>query len=628
MPMNFRWHSPLGAFLHDLVMIPIAWYLAYWLRFNLGTIPEYMLDRATAVLPVLVIAQGVVFWYFGLYRGVWRFASIPDLMRIGKALAVGIVAAAITIFFTFRMEGIPRTIFPLYGLLLLMLLGGPRLLYRWIREHQLDTAAEKRVLIVGAGQAGEVLARELLRTPLYGYKPVAFVDDDLAKAGSEIHGIRVVGGCDQIPAVALDKRIEFVLLAVPTAGPRNLRRIVGLCEQSGVAFRMLPLMDDLRSNRSAFHALRDVSIEDLLGREPVSLDWESISRGVSGKIVLVSGGGGSIGSELSRQLAGLNPRELYVLDNSEFNLYSVEMDLRKQFPQLALRVRLVDVCDTVSVERLFAEIQPNIVFHAAAYKHVPMLEEQAREAVRNNVLGTRTIASVAVDNHTEAFVLISTDKAVNPTNVMGASKRVAEILCQNLDAHNNRTKFITVRFGNVLDSAGSVVPLFRKQIDDGGPVTVTHPEVKRYFMTIPEACQLILEAGAIGRGGEVYVLDMGEPIKISYLAEQMITLAGRVPGDDIEIAYTGLRPGEKLFEELFHEQESLTATGMEKLLLARYREVDWPQFNLQLNALVKACEDCDEIAVRALLDKLVPEFESGRRAGRSSNVVSLDAVTR
>lgn len=626
--MNLQWRSPVGAFLHDLVMIPVAWYLAYWVRFNLGTVPEYMLDRAGAVLPILMVAQGIVFWYFGLYRGVWRFASIPDLVRIGKALAVGILVSALAIFFIYRMEGIPRTVFPLYGLLLLMLLGGPRLLYRWVREHQLYAAAEKRVLIAGAGQAGEMLARELLRTPGYGYKPVAFVDDDLTKQGSEIHGVRVLGGCDRIPSVVLDRRIDFILLAVPTAGPKNLRRIVELCERADTPFRMLPLIEALAGTRSAFQALREVSIEDLLGREPVSLDWESISRGVSGKVVLVSGGGGSIGSELSRQLAGLNPSELFVLDNSEFNLYSVEMELRHRFPRLGLRVKLIDVCDASSINRLFAEIRPDIVFHAAAYKHVPMLEEQAREAVRNNVLGTRNIASAALEHETDAFVLISTDKAVNPTSVMGASKRVAEILCQNLDAHNDRTKFITVRFGNVLDSAGSVVPLFRKQIADGGPVTVTHPEVKRYFMTIPEACQLILEAGAIGRGGEVYVLDMGEPIKISYLAEQMIVLAGQVPGEDIEIIHTGLRPGEKLFEELFHEQENLTATGTEKLLLARYREVDWPQFNLRLNVLARACQECDETAVRVLLDELVPEFESERRIRKSSNVVSLDAVTR
>ena len=277
--MNIRWRSPIGAFLHDLVMIPLAWYLAYWLRFNLGPVPEYMLERATAVLPLLMVAQGVVFWYFGLYRGVWRFASIPDLIRIAKALVVGILVAALAIFFAYRMEGIPRTVFPLYGLLLLMLLGGPRLLYRWVREHQLYAAAEKRVLIVGAGQAGEMLARELLRTPGYGYKPVAFVDDDSGKAGSEIHGVRVYLGCEQIPKLVHDRRIDFILLAVPTAGPRNLRRIVELCEKTPAAFRMLPRIQDLVGSRSPIQELREVSIEDLLGREPVSLDWESISRG-------------------------------------------------------------------------------------------------------------------------------------------------------------------------------------------------------------------------------------------------------------------------------------------------------------------------------------------------------------
>ena len=329
--MKVRWRSPLAAFVHDLVMIPLAWYLAYWVRFNLETVPEYMLERATVVLPVLMLTQGGVFWYFGLYRGVWRFASVPDLARIVKALIVGISIAAIAIFFMYRMQGIPRTVFPLYGLLMLMLLGGPRLLYRWFREHQLYTTVEKRVLIVGAGQAGEMLARELVRTPGFGYKPVAFVDDDPDKLGSEIHGVRVFGGCDRIPKVAAERRIEFILLAVPTAGSRALRRIVGLCEQTGAQLRMLPRMD-LAGNRSAIQELREVSIEDLLGREPVTLDWESIDRGVSGKVVMVSGGGGSIGGELCRQLAQLNPRELLVLDNSEFNLYSIEMELRERFP--------------------------------------------------------------------------------------------------------------------------------------------------------------------------------------------------------------------------------------------------------------------------------------------------------
>ena len=626
--MMFRWRSPMGAFVHDLVMIPIAWYLAYWVRFNLGTVPEYMLEKATIVLPMLVLSQGVVFWYFGLYRGVWRFASVPDLVRILKALVVGVSIGAITIFFLYRMDGVPRSVFPLHALLLLMLLGGPRLGYRWIREHQIYAAVEKRVLIVGAGQAGEMLVRELLRTPGYGYRPVAFVDDDRAKDGSEIHGVRVFGSCEQIPTVAEERRIDFILLAVPTASARELRRIVGLCEHTGAPFRMLPRIQDLVGNRSAVQELREVSIEDLLGREPVTLDWDSIGRGIAGKVVMVSGGGGSIGSELCRQLAQLDPSQLFVVDNSEFNLYSIEMELGERFGQLDVRVKLADVCDEIGMNRLFEEVRPDIVFHAAAYKHVPMLEGQAREAVRNNVIGTRNVATAAVASHTGTFVLISTDKAVNPTNVMGASKRVAEILCQNLDANNEDTRFITVRFGNVLDSAGSVVPLFRKQIAEGGPVTVTHPEVRRYFMTIPESCQLILEAASIGHGGEVYVLDMGEPIKISYLAEQMIVLAGKTPGQEIEVVYTGLRPGEKLFEELFHEQENLTATNVEKLLLARYRVVDWPQFNLNLEALAQACEQYEEGEVRKLLEQLVPEFDNPHHLRQASNVVQLDSAKR
>ena len=602
-------------------MIPIAWYLAYWLRFNMDSVPPYMLERATSVLPILLIAQGLVFWYFGLYRGVWRFASIPDLVRIVKALGMGVLVAAILVFFIYRMEGIPRTIFPLYGILLLLLIASPRLLYRWFREHQVTAVAKSKVLIVGAGPAGELLARELLRTPEFGYKPVAFIDDDPTKIGSEIHGVRVVGTSSSIPDQTLKLDIDYIFLVVPAAGSRNLRRIVEFCESSAVPFRMLPFLSSPSGDHSVYHAMRDVSIEDLLGRDAVSLDWDSIRQGVAEKVVLVSGGGGSIGSELTRQLAQLNLRQLIVLDNNEFNLYTVEMELRRQFPHVCVVSKLVDVCDSVDIDRVFRELRPDIVFHAAAYKHVPMLEEQARQAVRNNVFGTRTLANAAIDNGTQAFVLISTDKAVNPTNVMGASKRVAELVCQQCHVLGDSTRFITVRFGNVLDSAGSVIPLFRQQIAQGGPVTVTHPEVKRYFMTIPEACQLILEAGAIGRGGDIFVLDMGDPIEIVYLAEQMIVLTGRTPGEDIEIVFTGLRPGEKLVEELFHFQEQMTATGMDKLLLVRGGEMDWVRFKGNLDSLSKACEASDEKTVKSLLQEIVPEYQSEDSSGGISQAV-------
>jgi FlaA1/EpsC-like NDP-sugar epimerase len=368
------------------------------------------------------------------------------------------------------------------------------------------------------------------------------------------------------------------------------------------------------SGQVTLNQLREVSIDDLLGREPVALDWQAIESGLKGKKVLVTGAGGSIGAELCRQIARLQPARLILLDSGEFNLYSIEMELSKSFSRLRISRCLNDVVDRPAIEKVFAESRPEIVFHAAAYKHVPMLEDQVREAARNNVLGTRAMAEVADSFGCEAFVMISTDKAVNPASVMGTSKRAAEIFCQNLNKRS-QTRFVTVRFGNVLGSAGSVVPLFKQQIESGGPITVTHREISRFFMTIPEACQLILQASVMGDGGEIFVLDMGEPIKIAYLAEQMIRLSGKVPGEDIDITYTGLRPGEKLYEELFHEKEALQSTHHEKILLARHREFDWQRLTDILDGMVIACNNCDETGLRSLLSELVPEW-SGVEAER------------
>jgi FlaA1/EpsC-like NDP-sugar epimerase len=589
-------------------MIPIAWFAAYLLRFNLESIPSIYLNQALAILPLVVLIQGAAFWYFGLYRGVWRFASVPDFIRILKAIVVGVLVGAVAVFLLTRMQNVPRSIFPLYGLILILLLGGPRMIYRWLKERQLYVSATQRALIVGAGGAGEMLVRDILRDHGYGYQPAGFIDDAPRKLGMEVHGVRVLGSCDDIAMICKQHRIDLILIAIPSADSKEMRRIVGHCEAAGVPMRTLPRFQDLVVGRSVANELREISIEDLLGREPVSLDWQQIRAEVKGKTILVTGGGGSIGSELCRQIACLEPGALVIFDNSEFNLYSIEMELRGAHPSISLRAELGDVCDVPAVRRVFAERCPEIVFHAAAYKHVPMLESNAREAMRNNVLGTRNVAVSASENLCDAFVLISTDKAVNPGNVMGASKRVAEMICQNMGRKVPATRFITVRFGNVLDSAGSVVPLFRKQIARGGPVTVTHPEVKRYFMTIPESCQLIMEASAVGTGGEVFVLDMGEPIKINYLAEQMVRLAGKVPGTDVEINYTGLRPGEKLFEELFHPNEALVQTPHEKLLLARLRDVDWERFEASVESVEESCHTCDELALRSLLGALVPEY--------------------
>lgn len=614
------------AFAHDIVMIPVAWLGAYWLRFNLEGIPAEFWTQALRMLPVMVLVQGSLFWYFGLYRGLWRFASLPDLTRIIQSVLVGVAASAALIFFLTRLQGVPRSVFILDGFLLVLLLGGPRFVYRWFKDRRFYDNRVKNVLIVGAGHAGEMLVRDLLRDPLHSYRPVGFIDDDVAKQGKEIHGVRVVGVCEHLPELVNDLKVHLIMLALPSSRSREMQRIVGICEATGLPFRSLPGMQDLISGQVSMKDLREVKIDDLLGRESVSLDWNGIKRVVRGHNLLVTGGGGSIGSELCRQVARLEPGHLIIFEQSEFNLYTIELELRRLFPSLKLTALLGDITDPVAVERMLRVHRPAIILHAAAYKHVPMLENQLRAAVKNNVLGTRTLASLASQYDCSTFVMISTDKAVNPANIMGMTKRVAEIYCQNLNMHSS-THFITVRFGNVLGSAGSVIPLFQKQIAAGGPVTVTHPEITRYFMTIPEASQLILQAGSMGRGGEIFVLDMGEPVKIAYLADQLIRLSGKRPGEDIKIEYTGLRPGEKLYEELFHESEKLAGTTHPKILLANSRSMDFTELEQCLDQLGAACEADDINAIYDLLCRLVPEHQSrlhpeiGAGEGRSAVIV-------
>ncbi|WAK02039.1 polysaccharide biosynthesis protein [Methylobacter sp. YRD-M1] len=607
--MKFKFRSRTTIFIHDLAMVAVAWFGAYWLRFNLDVIPDRYWQDIKQDLPYVIAIQGIVFWFLGLYRGVWRFASMPDLIRITKAVIIGIGLLALSFFLYNRVEGVPRAVLPLYLFLLLLLLSVPRFCYRFWKESILMERSGKRALIIGAGAAGEMLARDLLGETNSGYVPVAFVDDDRHKRKREIRGIRVVGDIEQLPVFVQKLDIEAILIAIPSATDSQMRRIIETCELCEVPFQTLPSVKDLLSGRISRDSLRDVSIEDILGRDPIHLDWQLIADNLHGKSIMVTGGGGSIGSELCKQLARVKPARLIIFDQSEFNLYKIDADLRTFHPEIRLEAVLGDVTDRLSVRRTIQKLKPDVIFHAAAYKHVPLLENQVREAVHNNVIGTKTVAEEAIEAGIERFVLISTDKAVNPTNVMGATKRAAEILCQNLSSRDG-TRFMTVRFGNVLDSAGSVVPLFRAQIKAGGPVTVTHPDITRYFMTIPEACQLIMQAEVAGKGGEVFVLDMGEPIKIAYLAEQMIRLSGKRIGDDIEIKYVGLRPGEKLHEELFHEHERLRSTGYEKLLLANARLYDEVLWTTHIEKLVQACQQDNETEILRVLRSLVPEYQA------------------
>lgn len=597
----------LAVISHDLLMVVVAWGLAFLTRYNFS-----MSDAAWAMLwqtlVVVVVAQAIVFGITGLYKGLWRFASIPDMWNISRAAVIGVLSISLALFLFNRMEGVPRTVLLFYPIYLVFLLGVPRIAYRMWKEHGLNlknVVGRKRVLIIGAGRAGEMLARDLRREG--EYIVVGFLDDNRRLKGAKVRGIQVLGTINNFREVIEVDEVDIIMIAIPSASSKQMRRIVELCEQGSVPFRTLPRIQDLVSGRSTLTELREVAIDDLLGRDPVQLDWEGINQGLAGKTVLVSGGGGSIGSELCRQIARLGPARLVLFEKCEFNLYSVGCELKNEYPNLISHSVLGDVCDAVAVEHVMTLYSPDIIFHAAAYKHVPMLEDQVREAVRNNVLGTRLMAQAAASAGCKTFVMISTDKAVNPANVMGATKRASEIYCQALNARVE-THYITVRFGNVLGSAGSVVPLFKEQIANGGPVTVTHQDITRYFMTIPEASRLILQAATMGSGGEIFVLDMGEPLKISYLAEQMIRLSGKVPGDDIEIKYTGLRPGEKLYEELFYQQEDLLKTEHKKILLARSSDANWDVIEQKITLLQVACDEFDEERVQSILYELVPEL--------------------
>jgi FlaA1/EpsC-like NDP-sugar epimerase len=595
-------------------MVALAWMLAIIIRYDLPLLP-HVEAVFWQVLPIVVIVQNFVLWYGGLYRGIWRFTSMPDLATILRAAIFGTLAIVLVLVLFNRLELIPRSSLLLYPCLLIFSLGMPRLLYRLWYEHSFNPfkfllsrkTDHQRVLVLGAGTSGDMLVRDMLRSYNCGYLPVGFLDDQPRLHGGKLQGVPVLGGIDKLSETVESLQVDVVVIAMPAATDEQMRRVVELCEHSSVPVRTLPKLDNLVNGQVNISALHDVAIEDLLGRAKIQLDWQIIEAGLRGKVVMVSGGGGSIGAELCQQIARLNPTALMIVERCEYNLYQIEMQLRQEFPNLVLHAHLGDIADAVAVYHILECYHPDVVFHAAAYKHVPMLQSQLREAARNNVLGTQILAEAAAAQGCQTFVLISTDKAVNPTNIMGATKRAAEIFCQAMNGRTT-TSFITVRFGNVLGSAGSVVPLFKAQIAKGGPVTVTDPEISRYFMTIPEACQLILQAGAMGQGGEIFVLNMGKPIKIRYLAEQMIRLSGKVPEKDIKIVYTSLRPGEKLHEELFHADEKLCETTHAKILLAVHRSNDWELLSDTLTQLAVACDNYAESEIKKVLKVLVPEL--------------------
>ncbi|ALN58268.1 epimerase/dehydratase [Lysobacter enzymogenes] len=597
----------LAVVAHDLAMVWLVWQALHKLRFGVIAQPPPLPLWSTEIALVLA-AQGLVFWQVGLYRGLWRFAGVPDLWNIFKACMLGLFAIVLGLFLYNRVDQVPRTVLVLYPLVLMGMLGAPRLLYRAWKDSRIDSAnaVSVRILILGAGRAGEALVRDLRR---FGtYHPIGFLDDAVRLRGSKVQGVPVLGKVEDVADIARETAAKLLVIAMPSADANAMQRIVMACERTGLPFRMVPRLQDVLEGRSLPGELKEVAIEDLLGRKPVLPDWKAIRGWLGGRSVLVTGAGGSIGSELVRQCARHGAGRIALIEIDELALVTTETALRRDFPDVEFIPVLGDCGDRAVIEYALKLSEPDAAFHAAAYKQVPLLEAQLREAVRNNVLSTETVARACRAAGVGTFVLISTDKAVDPVNVLGATKRLAEMTCQAL-ADQRKTRFVTVRFGNVLDSAGSVVPLFREQIRAGGPVTVTDPEVTRFFMTIPEACQLILQASAIGTHEAIYTLDMGEPVPIRLLAEQMIRLAGKQPGRDVAIVYTGLRPGEKLHETLFHADERYRPTVHPKILQAEPRDVSAASLEHSLQQLREASVRYDREALNALLRVAVPEFQ-------------------
>ncbi|MCA1977697.1 MAG: polysaccharide biosynthesis protein [Thiobacillus sp.] len=598
----------LVIILHDILVAAFAWLGAYWLRFNLAVPPEFQ-TAAFSTLQWVVPLQAVVFWRFGLYRGIWRFASLPDLKRIVFAVAIAALLIPLVLVL-FRVQAVvPRSVLILDPLLLILAMGGSRLAYRAWKEHRLASVlrpASKPVLVAGAGAAADFLLRELARNPA-GFHVVGLLDDSRDKQGRLVQGIPVLGALGDVVVHARRMDVGDVVLALPSAAHEVRKRVTQACAEAGLKVMTVPSLEDLVAGRVSVSSLRHVELDDLLGRDPVQLDDSGLHRLLTDRVVMVTGAGGSIGSELCRQIARFAPAKLILFELSELALYAMEQELPQRFPELAIVPVIGDVKHADRVNAVMREHRPAVVFHAAAYKHVPLMENaNAWEAVRNNVLGTQVVAAAAQAHGVGKFVMISTDKAVNPTNVMGATKRLAEMVCQSMQRPEG-TRFVSVRFGNVLGSSGSVIPKFQKQIEAGGPVTVTHPEITRYFMSIPEAAQLVLQAGLMGEGGEIFVLDMGEPVKIAELARLMIRLSGADEAR-IRIEYTGLRPGEKLYEELLADDESTLPTPHPKLRVARARAADSSWFAECMRWLADAGLR-DEAAVKRQLKVWVPEYQ-------------------
>ena len=603
----------LLAVLHDVTVSALAWYAAYLLRFNFAIPTEHfahMLQTLVWVMPL----QATVFVSVGLYRGVWRFASVSDLKRILFAVSSAAVLLAALLFMLSTSVVVPRSVLILDPVLLMMMMGGSRFAYRAWKEHSLygiSLTQGEPVIVLGAGEAAMALVKDLARSRQW--RVVALLDDDKSMLGREVFGVKVLGAIQDLADVYRRKQAQHVIIAMPSAHHEKRRQAMELASRLGLDVLTVPAIDDLISGKVSISQIRKVDVEDLLGRDAVKLDNTGLDALIAGNPVLVSGAGGSIGSELCRQILKYKPSTLVCFDLSEFALYTLEQELSTLKKNLKFVYLTGDVKNRQRVNDVLAQYQPAVVFHAAAYKHVPLMENgNVWEALSNNVVGTYTLAQACIEAGTSKFVLISTDKAVNPTNVMGASKRLAEMVCQGLQGALG-TRFVIVRFGNVLGSSGSVIPKFREQIAHGGPITITHPEITRYFMSIPEAAQLVMQAGLMGEGGEIFVLDMGEPVKIAALAADMIRLSG-LQIDEIKIEYVGLRPGEKLYEELLADDEQTQATPHDKLRIALARPVDqvWLEdLLIWINSMQSVSEAQIKNELKSWVEEYMPQFQVG-----------------
>jgi FlaA1/EpsC-like NDP-sugar epimerase len=599
----------LPQILFDAAVLVCSLFASFLIRFE-GNIPPSDLNLFRNSVLVIVLIQLFVFFVSGLYDRMWRYVSTRELRVLAIDVVVGSALSVIPLYYVAR-SGFPRSVLIIHALLTVMLVGGARFGARYLYElqkHRSVLTESKPVLVFGAGDSGEVIVREMLKHPEVIYDPVGFVDDDPIKIGRRIHGVQVIGTHEDIPELAAKYEVEEVIIAIPSAPSSVIRDVVEMCDAAGVKCKTLPGVFELIDGTVDLNQIRDINVEDLLGREPVRIDIAEAEAYLKGAVVLVTGGAGSIGSELCRQIARYNPKQLIILDHNENDTYFLLMELKDRYPQLEIRFIIGDIKDVSLLEHTFAKYKPQVVFHAAAHKHVPLMQENITAAVNNNVTGSKNLIEAARKHGVERFVLISTDKAVDPTGIMGTTKRIAEMVMQSC-CNDSKTKFMAVRFGNVIGSNGSVAPIFRKQIEAGGPVTVTHPEATRYFMSVSEATKLVLQAGAIGEGGEVFLLDMGEPVKIIDLARNLIRLSGLRPDVDIKIEFTGLREGDEITEDLVGVKETVVKTKQDKVLVVQNGGFNTETFPDDLKLLEKLAAEHDGAGINNQMAKMVPTYK-------------------